>query len=253
MTVYDRSVRHRVTLGIALASLSACGLTTDFDGFSGGVKVLPDAGDSGSTNTSSSSSSGSVTEAGPGDDDVNDAGTDAPSGAPDAEAGVDAAPPDCTEEVLVGSNLLAPTNDDIDPNFVDAYGYAAAKSGIGHCIWLYVNLVPTAPIVLGVYANDSSTTAPGKLLAEASIDQPKQGWNSVRASLPIEVTTGITMWIGVNALKTGLGVRVYANSSCGGFFLHAGASTGSTHAPSPFPSTFNTFTGTCNVAAYVSP
>ncbi len=243
-------MRHRVTLWIALAVLSACAFT-DLDGYSGGTDAKPDGGDSGPTNTSSgSSSNGSVVGV---DDAATDAGDDVTGSTPDAEAGVDAAPPGCVaDDVLVGNNLLAPINDGIAPLALDAYGYTAAKAGTGHCIWLYIQAVPPSEVVVGVYSNADAQTLPTKLLAEAVFLQPKQGWNSIALSTPVTVKSGTIMWIGVTALKSGMEIRETESDGCGALYLRAGSVTGTTHAPTTF-SQVDDFPGTCGMSAYVSP
>lgn len=240
-------MRHRVTLWIALATVSACAFT-DLDGYSGGGDAKPDGGNSSSTTTSSTSSSGVV-----GADASADAGDGASSGAPDPEAGVDAAPTGCIEDVLVGSNVIAPVVDDIAHFAVDAYGYTAAKSGTGTCIWIYIETVPPSAVVLGVYAVADGSPLPAKLVADAVVVQPRKGWNAARASAPIPVKSGAAMWIGVTALQDGMQVREYEQGSCGALYLHTGGATGTTKAPDPFPAQIDEFPGTCTMSAYVSP
>lgn len=235
-------MRRRVTLGIALAWLPACTLLVDLDGLATGAADAdaeaggPEASALEDVDVSAPSDAGEEAEA------IGDASLD--------EDAADAGP--CTDDLLVGNRTLDGAEPDfIAPGFIDTYGYPSKKPGTAGCVWIWVEVVPAAPVVLGVYATEAAV--PSKLLAEAVVEEPMKGWNAALLSRSVTVAADTTYWIGVTSLKEGMKNLQHHQASCGTLSLLAGATTGTKHAPDPFPSGGDVYPDYCDMLAYLAP
>jgi hypothetical protein len=226
---------------MVFAALTACTLTTNLDGYTSSAKA--DAGqpiDAGKHDSSVDPDKLDAADASD-DDDAPDASIDAPP-----------PPTDCSDTLLVGSNVMAGTVDDgMGHNVMDTYGYIAINNGTAACGWLYVQ-DPVPPIAgLGIYAPGSSGK-PGALLGKAIFYAPVHGWNVAKINVTLDITTGTTVWMGGTGFTSGLGVREHENGGCGALHDWAGG-VGNTDFLNPADPNPASFTTACEELAYLAP
>jgi hypothetical protein len=226
------------TIGIA-----GCRLFVDLDGLTGGPDhdAAPEAQhDVVDTTDATDVATGS---------DATDAGDGDGLGFDSSDA-----PTPCTLAIpLLGSDVIAGKGSDGTPNgATDATGFTAAKAGVAQCAWFWVENIQDASggmdVSFGVYTNGAGDS-PDTLIAKATLKSVVPGWNKAPLDVPVTLSAGEDLWIGITPSTGAVGERV--SGTCGPRLYEHADSTDPT-----LPTKFKvdaTFTDTCSMTAYIGP
>jgi hypothetical protein len=121
-----------------------------------------------------------------------------------------------TGTALIGDATVRPNVDSSGAGGAEAFQYTATTSGSANKLFVYLDGSSTAAkVVLGLYADNASTTSPAALLAQATITAPIAGaWNSV-AIPPTGLTAGTKYWIAILG-PAGTGTVAFRDVASGG-------------------------------------
>jgi hypothetical protein len=207
-----------------------------------------------STASSSSSSDAAINDDDDGGSDSGAAPGDASDNEPDAGP-IGVVDPSCSRKLLVGTNAVTGSPDNISPGSIDSYGFAAGGSlsvPTAHCLWVYIAEGAGSDILVAVYDEKLGVPPiPNRQKARGTIIGVKIGWNAAVLSVDVPVSPLQTLWLATGPTKGSIKVAVNPSCASGQRPLQARNNLTAGELPDPFEPNFSQ--PICGAALYLSP